>query len=111
MVLANSDDLTLASSRTYSNHQLSAVEQFRASITRALHTHLQMTTTSISTFSCCGNCCRNIVNSNLMSVNCCCMDNCQSDNDGDVENHQLEAGTDKNINNCLSGAPTVVIVK
>lgn len=110
MVLANSDDLTLASTRTYTNRQLSAVEQFRTSITRALHTHLQMTTMSVSTFSCCGNCCKNIVNSTLMAVNCCCMDNCQSDNDGDVENHHFEA-TDRNVNNSISGAPTVVIVK
>lgn len=61
LVLANSDDLTLASSTIAVERQLSksgpqeqtAVRQFRHTISRALHTHLEMTAV-VSSCCCCG---------------------------------------------------------
>lgn len=138
MVLANSDDLTLASASTgkhnndsplskdhSSKQQRSPVKQFRATIDRALRTHLQMTTKTASTFSCCGNCCTTTSccgNSGVDSmtiVNDCwnsnnITDNSQQEN-GDVENHEhLQAMDNSSIvggtmSTMVNSIPTVTI--
>jgi hypothetical protein len=126
LVLANSDDLTLASSSAATSltgkqneankplsksnikiqQQQSAVKQFRATITRALHTHLEMTANTAMTSCCCCNgvdcccptaamsmaCCDNSrvtgVDGSGMAANCCCCSNNtvtgQLDKDGNV---------------------------
>jgi len=131
LVLANSDDLTLASSamtaatagknhgtnRTVSKgddvavqQQQSAVKQFRATIARALQTHLEMTVAVAAVSNCCccdgsSNCCSTpavtmdccnnsgatTADGSGMTTNCCsCC--CKSNSNNNTASNQLDNG-------------------
>jgi len=126
LVLANSDDLTLASSSNITDanqckngngaqQNQSAVQRFRATIARALHTHLEMTTTS---FCCCdgGNystriCCNNSNNKNNI-------DNCndmivvidKSQQQKPYNGHHCQKRVDTVTNRNSNDAAEVVVV-
>lgn len=126
LVLANSDDFTLTSSLNITDankckngngaqQNQSAVQRFRATIARALHTHLEMTTTS---FCCCdgGNystriCCNNSNNKNNI-------DNCndmivvidKSQQQKPYNGHHCQKHEDTATNRNSNDAAAIVVV-